>query len=268
MRKGLLVMALLSAFCLLVESGIPLPKIPAGIYKPEDRAAYVISHFWDGADWPTVASDESLEQSFVNWFSIFSLAGTGAKADSIRISAVSSVYARAAAASPECIDSFCELAQKYLFDIDSPYIDDELYMVFLEGQIASGSLDKLHTMRAEGQMNILRNMRVGGPSETFSFKDAEGKKHSFSSIPGKRLLILYDSNCQTCKELLAELEGTQLPEDLTVVKVSVDINPALNGGVFAMRHSPEVFLIAADGTVLAKHLYSLERIQEALASAE
>lgn len=268
MKKSISALALLCGLCLIMESGIPLPKVPAGIYRPADRAAYVISHFWDAADWPNVSSDESLEQSFVNWFSIFSLAGTDEKADSIRLSAVSSTYAKAAAVSPECLDTFCNLAQKYLFDTDSPYIDDELYMLFLNGQIASGSLDKLHRMRADGQMSILLNNRVGSTMEEFSFKGEDGVRIKFSDIKGKRLLILYDTKCNACKELMEELSETELPADLSIVKAAFDINPKLNGEVFAIRHSPEVFLVAADGTVLAKHLYSVEKIQEALADAE
>lgn len=53
---------------------LPLPEVPALLTAPEERAAYVLEHFWDGMDFrDTLRSRDRLfmEQCFVNFLSLF-----------------------------------------------------------------------------------------------------------------------------------------------------------------------------------------------------
>ena len=57
---------------------LSLPDVPPSLTAPEERAAYIIAHFWDGMDFGDTlrCRDRAfMEQNFVNYLSLFPHAG-------------------------------------------------------------------------------------------------------------------------------------------------------------------------------------------------
>ena len=112
---------------------LPLPEVPALLTAPEERAAYVLEHFWDGMDFrDTLRSRDRLfmEQCFVNFLSLF----PHALPQSLP-SPVGRLLQRAA------VDSVAfrlvnSLAEHYLDDPNSHMRNEEHYILFLEALLS------------------------------------------------------------------------------------------------------------------------------------
>lgn len=113
----------------VVSSELPLPEVPPTLTVPSERAAYILSHFWDALDFrDTLRSRNArfMEQNIVNWLSLFP------HADKETL--------------PRCIDKSLELAAKdkgafrlfgnvmeqYLNDPNSPMRNEDYYILYLE----------------------------------------------------------------------------------------------------------------------------------------
>lgn len=264
-----------------------MPRPPAELKGVPARAGWLVEHYWDLADMDALASTHAeggaetsvLEQSFVNYLSLFPLT----ESDSLCSASVNALMLAAdpvAASGPDCgrlFEALSSLADKYLFDLDSPMADDEKYLLFIDASLLCKGLSATRRDLLSYRKNVLMNNRVGTPVEDFCFEAPDGRLIDFSDIPGQRLLLLFDISCQDCLEMVKSLEAS--PEDgVTVVAVAVnatrkdfrkfaaslpsgwvcgfDSTHTVNGSAFALRHLPELMRIASDGTVLAKHLHS------------
>lgn len=251
-------------------SGIPLPKVPAGITAPAERASYIICHFWERAEFPAVTEDAEFEQAFVNYISLFPLASS----DSVRREAVSALWEKIRPGGKDCFSRFNTLAEKYLYNVDSPMLDEETYLLFLEVFMSDDEVSADVRPLLEYQRGIVLNNRVGTPVNTFRYKNKEGKFVSFppESDGRETVLVFYDTECSHCRELIESMAGDSsrcyiaialnanaqsfrnslsfIPEDWLA---GYDATGLVNGTIFAIRKLPDVFLISADGTVLKKH---------------
>ena len=64
---------------------LPLPAVPEELRSPEERAAFVSSHFWDALDFSRDSRSLDtafIEQNFANYLAV--LSGTPASADRVR----------------------------------------------------------------------------------------------------------------------------------------------------------------------------------------
>lgn len=288
MRLPLLIYLL----CMMVmPQDFQMPRPPAELKGVPARAGWLVEHYWDLADMDALsrahadaeAEASVLEQSFVNYLSLFPLT----ESDSLCAASVNALMLAAdpvSAAVPDSdsgqdggriLEALSSLADKYLFDLDSPMADDEKYLLFIDASLLCKGISATRRDLLCYRKNVLMNNRVGTLVEDFSFEAPDGRLIDFSDIPGQRLLLLFDISCQDCLEMVKALEAS--PEDgVTVVAVAVnatrkdfrkfaaslpsgwvcgfDSTHTVNGSAFALRHLPELMRIAPDGTVLGKHL--------------
>lgn len=137
---------------------LPLPEVPALLTAPEERAAYVLEHFWDGMDFrDTLRSRDRLfmEQCFVNFLSLF----PHALPQSLP-SPVGRLLQRAA------VDSVAfrlvnSLAEHYLDDPNSPMRNEEHYILFLEALLSLPGLPEAERIRPAYRLETTRKNRPG-----------------------------------------------------------------------------------------------------------
>lgn len=274
-------------------SYLPLPEVPASLHAPAVRAGYIVSHFWDALDFADTLRTHDrgfMEQTFVNYLSLFPLADTAALRP-----AVGGLVARAGR-DPETLSLLREMAGKYLYGQDSPMYDEEHYLLFaealLEAPVRGYGLQRLKTQREA----VLKN-RVGTRAADFAFETLSGRRMRLSEFArGRRtLLLFYDPDCAHCMEVMAELasseplrtavesggtavlavyagagndtdralwrrEAVRIPSSWTV---GYDDGTVYGRDLYVLRGMPALYLLDAAGIVLAKNA-TVARLAELL----
>lgn len=198
----------------LVESRreLPLPEVPASLTVPEERAEYIICHFWDGMDFAdTLRSHDRLfmEQNFANFISLF----PHARQETLP-PYIDKLLEQAA------VDSVASglvksIAERYLDDPNSPMRNEEYYILFLEGQLRLPGLPEKERVHLAYRLETAKKNRPGVKATDFSYIDRDGNRRTLHNTQGKQLLLLfYDPACSHCSEILDGLRESTLIADL------------------------------------------------------
>lgn len=177
-----------------------LPDVPPSLTVPEERAAYLIAHFWDGMDFGDTlrCRDRAfMERNFVNYLSLFPHARPEGLPRHI-----ARLLERAAADSI-CLDLLNDLAEHYLDEPNSPMRNEEYYILFLEGTLRLPGLPEEKRIRPAYRLETARKNRPGTTATDFAYTDREGNRRTLHATRGKRLLLLfYDPACSHCAQIL------------------------------------------------------------------
>ncbi len=257
-----------------------LPAIPPTLTESRARAAYLLGHYWDNLDF----SDTSLsldtafmEQNFANFVSLFPLAG----ADDVR-DACETLLGRASADKASSL-FLLGIAEKYLYEPDSPLRDEESYILFAEAATKASSLTETETARTAYLLECARKNRPGTLAADFGYTTPDGRRHTLrrSCRPGAAtMLIFYDPDCASCKEILAAISADDRMagdiragrlyviavypgEDRELWERTVSSMPAgwtvgladsgiEERGLYVLPVLPVIYILDEDGTVLAK----------------
>lgn len=185
---------------------LPLPQLPDTLRQPAERAAFIIEHFWDKMDFCDTLRSHSeifVEQNFANFVSVFPYAGQDA-----RVRAVD-VLLRSAQSDKEAYLLMADVAEKYLYDPNSPMLNEEFYSIFIDGFLSSPILDRYEKMRYDHQRDAVRKNRPGVVAANFSYIDRNGVRTTLhSTAAGSELLVVfYDPDCEHCKEIIGHLRS-------------------------------------------------------------
>ncbi len=234
-----------------------LPKLPADMTSPSQRAAYIMLHIWDFPE--NLSSPESAEQALSDFLSVAD-ARVASPAD--YVTAVNALTAKAQAAGIDILS----LAAKYTADPYAPFFNDELYLPFVDAALASkkildatpGLAERLTYDRA----CILKN-RVGTPATSFSAQLRSGETvpvEKLFSAP-LNLVVLFDPFCDHCREILSGLsESASLAKAVAdrrvnVIAVWIDAQDSADALAFPTTAG---WNVVADRTgIMDKELYEL-----------
>lgn len=187
------------------RSEVPMPSVPAELREPQLRANYIIEHFWDNADSLSAYSRTALEQAFSNFISVFPIADEAA-----REAAVKNLMNKAQESHDEYA-RMAEIADVYLYSIDSPVASDDYYILFLKEIVGSPVLDDTEKIRPQFQLENLLKNRPGMVAADFPFETLDARQTSVhaeaaSLADGQEMLfILYDPDCGHCRKVMDEL---------------------------------------------------------------
>ena len=187
-------------------SYLPLPDVPSSLRSPETRANYIVSHFWDALDFKTDTlkshDRDFMERNLANYLSLFPIADTTAL-----VSAVETLAANAAKDVPS-LSILVELAEKYLYEPESPVYNEEHYGIFLEAFLHS-PIQEHERMRLTAQRELIRKNRPGTVAADFTYETPAGERMRMRETgKGKPLLLLfYEPDCGHCMEVMEELKA-------------------------------------------------------------
>lgn len=257
---------------------LPLPDVPPSLTVPEERAAYIIAHFWDGMDFGDTlrCRDRAfMEQNLVNYLSLFPHARPEALPPHI-----ARLLERAAADST-CHDLVNDLAEHYLDDPNSPMRNEEYYILFLEGLLRLPTLPEAERIRPAYRLEMVRKNRPGTTATDFAYTDRHGNRHTLHTTRGKHLLLLfYDPACSHCSQILDGLRESTIigkliqNKDLSVLavytegdrrlwddtkaslprewSVAIDESRVVERELYALPAMPVIYLLDGQKTVLLK----------------
>lgn len=264
-RRAVTVMILAAALSmvfpsLLCAQQLKMPAIPTVLKEPRDRAAYLIEHYWDNMDFndSSLTKDmEFMELSFVNFLSVFPIVDepvlrNGVKTLLTKASTDESAYKVVAM-----------LADKYLYDANSPMLNEGYYALFLEHLLKSRIFDEGELSRLDFQYSVTQKNMVGTVATDFGYVTREGKRNTLHGTEAERmLLIFYDPECGHCAEIMTMLYShtrlNQLIKEGKMNVLAVDAEEDRNEWKRHLPQMPEVWTVGfATSEIQPRRLYYL-----------
>ncbi len=181
----------------------PYPQIPTMMTEPQQRATYLLMHYWDNVDFKDmklVMNEDFMEQGFVNYLSVLTIVDAQTAEKSVE------TMMKRAEVNVVVYKKLVNIAEKYLFEPNSPMVSDEMYIMFLNQVLKTTVLSKVEKARFEYQHKALMKNRVGSVATDFIYMDRDGKTGSLHEFKAEEtLLIFYDPDCDNCAEIIEKL---------------------------------------------------------------
>lgn len=257
---------------------LPLPRVPRTMTGPEERAAYILEHFWDGMDFRDTLycrDRDFMEQNMVNFFSLFPHT-----APQRLPNAIEQLLERATT-DREALGMIAGIAEQYLSEPDSPMRNEEYHIAFLEQLLCTPGLPETERLRSEYLLETKKKNRPGTAAADFAYITRQGEPSCLYSTTGESLLLLfYDPACGHCMEIVDELRHSEPLRDLirkekmTVLaiytegnrllwdetknampkdwEVGFDSGNIVECGLYPLLSMPVIYLLDKNKTVLLK----------------
>lgn len=268
-----------------------MPRIPAMISEPLEQAEFLAQHYWDSFDFTdtvNIDNPDYTEQAFTDYVQV--LLNIPQETGDASIGTMF----RKAQADKDMFLHFADLAEKYLYDPNSPFRDDEYYITVLESVLAYPALDEWERIRPQEQLRMALKNRVGTQAADFRYTLASGAAGTLYKIKSPyTLLFINNPGCPACRDTQAQIEDseylTQLIESgkLVVLAIYPDEDLAewhkhasevpaswINSydkelkmkrdELYDLKAIPTLYLLDARKTVLLKDVMSIPRIEEAI----
>ncbi|MCL2501619.1 MAG: DUF5106 domain-containing protein [Bacteroidales bacterium] len=183
-----------------------LPTIPSMLLVPQERADYLVTHYWNHFDF----SDTSLihlpaytEQAFRDYIDVLPHAPYASILASVEQTLSKATGNR------NMFTHFIELFEKYLYNPNSPLRNEELYALAVEYVINSDQIDDTDKIRLRYQWEQIQKNRQGSVAADFSYSLISGAQERMHRIQADYLLLfLYDPDCHSCGEILQGIHAS------------------------------------------------------------
>jgi glutaredoxin len=253
------------------------PMIPDSIQGADNRANYLVVHYWDNLDMNNtkqVRDSDFMEQSFSNYISVMPYCSKEALHESV-FNLLSQSESHKG-----LYDYLEELAEKYLREADSPFRSEEFFLPFVDYalQRSNGSDERAAEMRAE----IFRNAPGSIAPDVAVTALNGGKLHLIQKGAAPMTLIMfYEPDCDYCKNAIKILTGSDNLRKIVAEKsirfvavyigdekdlwkthaktlpsnweVGIDVAKVIdNDELYVVRATPSFYLIDADGKIVLK----------------
>ncbi|MDR1524231.1 MAG: DUF5106 domain-containing protein [Tannerella sp.] len=180
---------------------------PAVMTNPQERADYLITHFWDKFDFTDTMYchvPNITEQAFVDFIALFPHASSYDK-----ISGGVKKMLASAEVDNVMYKYFCSTAERYLYTPNSPMRNDDYYTPFVEHIVESSKVTDTHKIRFRALLHLLYRNRTGSKAEDFSYTMASGKTGNLYSLSAKYLLLMfYNPDCVECQHTMEILKNS------------------------------------------------------------
>lgn len=127
-------------------------------------------------------------------------------------------------------DRFLAMAEKYLYEPNSPYYNDEVYLCFLKYEAKTDFRHLSQSARFMRHYNMIQKNMEGEPASNFSYETQIGQKGSLYEVDAKYLVLFFnDPSCSECKKVKEELiskKETLASFGAKVFALYIDDNPA------------------------------------------
>lgn len=179
----------------------PRVEMPALITEPQAIADYMAQHYWDKFDFTDTlfrAYPDVLEQAFVDYIVILPYASGNLGPQS-----VAKLMTRAQA-DTAMYRLLTEKSEHYLWDPNSPYRDEELYIPVLENIVANPATDAATLARSQYRLETALKNRPGMTATDFDYTLASGQTRKMAQVRSEYLLLFFNNpGCNACAEIIA-----------------------------------------------------------------
>ena len=213
------------------SAAFPMVRVPVYINNQEEATKYVAQNFWDeffrmqqgNVEKGAVYGVDSV--SFLNAFGMYArlVSVSGARTMEAPIAELfQNLDSLALNGERKPLLTVMELMEHYFYDPNSPVLDEEMYLMALNGILAAKSLSDVDKMQYEYQHRICSLNRIGTPAADFVFEQLNGKKGNLYGIKGDYTLVFFNNpGCHACGEILDAIVNSPVMDMVDKGKVKV-----------------------------------------------
>ncbi|MDR2413765.1 MAG: DUF5106 domain-containing protein [Odoribacteraceae bacterium] len=185
---------------------VALPAKTAPVFKPVSvpmtytdqvqQAEYLAARFWDNLNF----TDTSLVHlpEITEAFSVYASV-LGAVPKGKAVASVKKTW-KEATKEKRVLHHFASLFEQFLYDPNSPFMNEDLYITILEMTIDSDDFEEEERARAAHRLEMALKNKMGSRATDFSLTLASGKKMRLYNIKADYTLIFFNNpGCHTCK---------------------------------------------------------------------
>jgi hypothetical protein len=241
-----------------------LPALPETLTDPPARANYLVTHYWDHFDF----SDTVLihlpavsEQAFVDYIDVLPYSDKAVAIQSIQTTLASAEKEKTG----KMYAYFLGLADKYLYDSNSPFHNDEFYIPVAEYILSDKRTAKMEKVRPSYRLSLMKKNKTGEIAADFAYTLPSGKiNHLYDIKTNYTILLFYDPECHLCEELITSLKLSSIIQsihrkgELEVLAVY----PGDEGAAWKKRGKtiPENWINGQNTSIKKDELYDLKTI--------
>lgn len=197
-----------SILVLNANSAFPLPEIPESIKENRERAIYLSQNYWNSFpfnDTSLISQIEVTEQGFVDYIHILNYISFNDAKKSLNI------LFNLAQEHPQMYEHFASLFQKYYYDTDSPFRNEELYIPVLDIVLKSNILSDSKQGAFDFQREMIHKNRVGTKASDFDYTLFNGEFKKMQDFKGDFLILFFSNpNCSICSEITDEINNSEV----------------------------------------------------------
>lgn len=241
-----------------------LPSIPVMMTAPDQRADYLVNHYWDNvnfADTNYIHHPEITEQAWADYCDILNHVPLETAQKAIRATIERTNVDK------KMFNYFTDLADKYLYDPNSPLRNEEYYIPVLEAMVASPLLEDIEKVRPEARLKLAQKNRIGTKALNFTYTLASGTQGTLYQLNADYILLFINNpGCHACEETIASLKNapiiTQLIEQKRLFLLSLYPDEELDEWKKHLNEFPKEWINGYDKkfTLREQQLYDLKAI--------
>ena len=275
----------------------PMITPPAMMQDAGEIIEYMAMHYWDAFISQPQESGKrylcdslhiygvlkgDLEQGFANYIYILENMPVRQAQKAVRQMAARIEEHETADTSSNVFESFVTIAEKYMFDPNSPLRNEDLYSPFAYALSRSRHLDNETRDRYAYVSEMCRLNEVGTKAADFRFSDRRGREYTLYGMKSEYILLFFSNpGCHSCLEIINALKedykvssmiaekrlavlNIYIDEDLKEWKEYMPVYPEdwyngfdpdlviRTGKTYNVRAIPSLYLLDAEKTVLLK----------------
>lgn len=260
------------------------PIAPEELTDFTAKCDWLAENFWNKLD---VKNQNAVDQVKLNHaFQVYATAAQYAAKD--KVSAALDKLLKNIQKNPTLLVQFTKAAEESIYGPRAEVWIDELYIRILKSALASKKFPKSRRARYESQLKQLENTLVGGTPAMFEFKRANGDDARYFPMSTPTVLIFGDPGCDDCRMSRLRMESnvafSKAVTDgkLNVLYIIPDPEPGWEkevssypktwsvgasdtvADIYDLRDIPDIYVINAEGKIVAKHTGTIPAIQTSL----
>lgn len=240
------------------------PEIPVMLTDADQRAQFLTENFWQNfnfADTNYIHHPEITEQAWVDFINILPIVELPMAQKSL------TKTFNQAEKEKKVYNYFAELAEKYLYEPNSPFRNEEYYISVLEHMIATPALEEVEKIRPISRLALALKNRVGTKALDFTYTLESGKEGRLSGIQSEYTLLFFNNpGCHACEEMISALKFSLpilkgvMEKSLTILAVYPD--EELDEWKSHLKDFPKEWINGYDKSqeIQDKELYDLKAI--------
>lgn len=237
---------------------------PVMMTDPQERAAFMITHFWDKFDFRDTMychTPDITEQAFVDFIALFPHAPNNKVAEGVRR------LLDSAEVDVVMYNYFYVKAEHYLYNPNSPMRNDEFFIPFLEHVVASSKVREENKIRPKYQLNLAYKNRLGEKASDVTYTLSSGKTGNLYNVSAPYILLMfYNPDCVECARTTEMIKSSPVitaavsSGKLKVVAVYPDEN--LDAWKQHLKDIPSAWINGYDKSLSVKNqeIYDLKAI--------
>lgn len=200
---------------------IKMPAIPQMMTAPEQRADFLAKHYWDNvnfADTNYIHHPDITEQAWADYCDLLNHVPLSTAQEAIKKTIARTETEK------KVFDYITGLADKYLYDPNSPLRNEEFYIPVLEAMISSSVLTETEKIRPQARIEMAYKNRVDTKAINFTYTLESGAQSTLYKIKSQyTVLFINNPGCHACTENIEALKDSPIINELIQKKQLVVI---------------------------------------------